>query len=259
MSRILEAFKNKKAFIPLITCGDPNLEVTQKLVYEMANNGADIIELGIPFSDPVAEGETIQKSSMRALSSGITTDDIFEMVKNIRKNTNVPLVFMTYANIVFSYGSEKFISTAASIGVNGLILPDVPYEESDEFAEICDKYNIDLISLIAPSSNERIKTIAENAKGFIYCVSSLGVTGIRQNITTDLKSIVSEIKKYTNIPVAIGFGISSPMQAKNMAEISDGVIVGSAIVKLCEEYKENAPKYVGAYVKEMKDAIKNIK
>lgn len=255
MSNIKSAFYNKKAFIPFVTCGDPDLSITEKIVYEMADNGADLIELGIPFSDPVAEGVTIQKASKRALDNGTTTDKIFEMVMHIRKYTNIPLVFMTYANIVFSYGSEKFMSAASDLNVDGLILPDVPYEESDEFSGICSKYNMDLISLIAPTSKERIAKIAKQAKGFVYCVSSLGVTGIRQNITTDLKSIIAEIRANTNIPTAIGFGISTPEQAKNMAEIADGVIVGSAIVKLCEEYKENAPQYIGRYVKEMKKAI----
>lgn len=255
MSNIKSAFYNKKAFIPFVTCGDPDLSITEKIVYEMADNGADLIELGIPFSDPVAEGVTIQKAGRRALDNGTTTDKIFEMVMHIRKYTNIPLVFMTYANIVFSYGSEKFMSAASDLNVDGLILPDVPYEESDEFSGICSKYNMDLISLIAPTSKERIAKIAKQAKGFVYCVSSLGVTGVRQNITTDLKSIIAEIRANTNIPTAIGFGISTPEQAKNMAEIADGVIVGSAIVKLCEEYKENAPQYIGRYVKEMKKAI----
>lgn len=255
MSNIKSAFYNKKAFIPFVTCGDPDIHTTEKIVYEMVDNGADLIELGIPFSDPVAEGVTIQKASRRALDNGTTTDKIFEMVMRIRKYTNIPLVFMTYANIVFSYGSEKFILRASELNIDGIILPDVPYEESDEFSNICSNYNMDLISLIAPTSKERIAKIAKQAKGFVYCVSSLGVTGIRQNITTDLKSIIAEIKANTNIPTAIGFGISTPVQAKNMAEIADGVIVGSAIVKLCEEYKENAPQYIGRYVKEMKKAI----
>ena len=255
MSNIKSAFHNKQAFIPFVTCGDPNLSITEKIVYEMAGNGADLIELGMPFSDPVAEGVTIQNANQRALNSGTTTDKIFEMVMRIRKNTNIPLVFMTYANIVFSYGSERFISAASELHIDGFILPDVPYEESDEFSSICSKYNMDLISLIAPTSKERIAKIAKQAKGFIYCVSSLGVTGIRQKITTDLKSIIAEIKANTNVPAAIGFGISTPEQAKNMAEIADGVIVGSAVVKLCEEYKENSPQYIGKYVKEMKNAI----
>ncbi len=255
MSNIELAFKNKKAFIAFVTCGDPNINITEQIVYEMVNNGADIIELGIPFSDPVAEGTTIQNASKRALDNNITTDKIFEMVANIRKNSNIPLAFMTYSNIVFSYGIENFISNMASLNMDGLILPDVPFEESDEFLPTCEKYNIDLISLIAPTSKERIATISQKAKGFIYCVSSLGVTGVRQNITTDLKSIIAEIRNNTNIPIAIGFGIHKAEQAKAMAEISDGVIVGSAIVKICEEYKENAPKHIGKYVKEMKEAI----
>lgn len=256
MSKIKQAFAGKKAFIPFITCGDPDLNVTEKIVYEMVDNGADLIELGIAFSDPVAEGQTIQKSSQRALSQGVTTDKIFDMVEKIRKKTDIPLVFMTYANIVFSYGSEKFVKNSSSLGMDGLILPDVPFEEKDEFDGICKENDMDLISLIAPTSKERIAKISKAGSGFIYCVSSLGVTGVRQNITTDLKSIVNEIRQNTDIPVAIGFGISKPEQARYMSEFADGVIVGSAIVKLCEEYGSEAPKYIGRYVLEMKSALK---
>ena len=180
MSRIQEAFIGKKAFIPFITCGDPDLETTEKLVYAMEEAGAALIELGIPFSDPTAEGPVIQAANLRALSGGVTTDKIFEMVEKIRRKTQIPLVFMTYANVVFSRGTENFVKRAAEIGIDGLILPDVPYEEKEEFDSVCRKYGLDLISLIAPTSHERIRMIAEKASGFVYCVSSLGVTGLFQ-------------------------------------------------------------------------------
>lgn len=254
--KIADAFKNGKAFIPFITCGDPSPEVTEQLVYAMEEAGADLIELGIPFSDPTAEGPVIQAANIRALSGGTTTDKIFDMVVRIRKNTSIPMVFMTYANVVFSYGTERFIKTAAEIGMNGLILPDVPYEEKEEFDTVCKQYSIDLISLIAPTSHERITSIAKAAEGFVYCVSSLGVTGMRSQITTDIGAMVRLVKKEKDIPCAVGFGISNPEQAKKMAAQADGVIVGSAIVKLCGTYGAECIPYVKEYVKSMKDAIK---
>jgi tryptophan synthase alpha chain len=254
MSKIQQAFQNK-AFIPFITCGDPDLETTEQIVYELAKNGADIIELGIPFSDPTAEGPVIQAASERALSKGITTDDIFEMVGRIRKNTSIPLVFMTYANVIFSYGTERFAKRMQQLDMDGLILPDVPFEEKEEFAPVFEKYDIDFISLIAPTSHERIEMIASKASGFVYCVSSLGVTGERKQITTDIDGMVSLVRKATNIPVAVGFGISTPQQGHDMAAKSDGAIVGSALVKLCAQYKQDAPKIIGEYTKAMKEAI----
>lgn len=255
MSKIKSAFKNNKAFIPFITCGDPDLETTEKIVYAAAENGADIIELGIPFSDPTAEGPVIQGANIRALAGGVTTDKIFEMVSRLRKNTDIPLVFMTYANVVFSYGAEKFISRCGEMGIDGLILPDLPFEEKDEFLPICHEYGVDLISLIAPTSANRVEMISKNAEGFIYIVSSLGVTGTRSEITTDLNSLVSVVRKNTDVPCAIGFGISTPEQAAKMAAVSDGAIVGSAIIKIIEKYGKDSPKYVGEYVRSMKDAI----
>ncbi|MCR5823819.1 MAG: tryptophan synthase subunit alpha [Lachnospiraceae bacterium] len=256
MNRIAEAFKNGKAFIPFITCGDPDLETTGKIVREMVKNGADLIELGIPFSDPTAEGPVIQNANIRALSGGVTTDRIFDFVRDLRKDVTVPIVFMTYANVVFSYGAEKFISTLKDIGIDGLILPDLPYEEKDEFQPICRKYDIALISLIAPTSANRIAMIAKESEGFLYIVSSLGVTGTRSEIKTDLASIVKIVRENTTTPCAIGFGISNPEQAKKMASLSDGAIVGSAIVKIVEKEGRNAPLKVGEFVKEMKNAIK---
>lgn len=256
MSKIHEAFADKKAFIPFITCGDPNLETTEKIVYSMAANGADLIELGIPFSDPTAEGPVIQGANIRALSKGITTDDIFDLVRRLRQKVTIPMVFMTYANVVYSYDADKFISTCAEIGIDGLILPDLPFEEKDEFHSICKKYSVDLISLIAPTSENRISMIAKEAEGFIYIVSSLGVTGVRSEIKTDIPSMVKLIRENTDIPCAVGFGISTPRQAAKMASVSDGAIVGSAIIKLIEKYGEEAAEPVGEYVKSMKDALR---
>lgn len=255
MSKIKKAFENGKAFIPFITCGDPDLETTEKVVKAAVENGADLIELGIPFSDPTAEGPVIQGANIRALSGGVTTDDVFDLVRKLRKDVTVPMVFMTYANVVFSYGAEKFIQGCNEIGIDGLILPDLPYEEKDEFLPLCRKFDVDLISLIAPTSENRIAMIAKEAEGFIYLVSSLGVTGTRSEIETDLASIVSVIRENTDIPCAIGFGISTPEQAKKMSEISDGAIVGSAIIKIIEKYGKESPKYVGEYVKSMKDVL----
>ncbi len=257
MSNISRAFENKKAFVAFITCGDPDIETTERLIVEMANAGVDLIELGIPFSDPTAEGIVIQSANERALSQGITTDKIFDMVERVRSKVNIPIAFMTYANVVFSYPMENFLKRSKDIGIDGLILPDVPYEEKDEFEVVCQKYGIDLVSLIAPTSKDRIATIAKNAKGFIYCVSSLGVTGVRSEIKTDVESIVNIIKENSSVPCAVGFGISTAEQAKNIAKFADGVIIGSAIVKLCEKYKGDCVEHIVSYVKEIKEAIAN--
>ena len=256
MSRIAEAFAHGKAFIPFLTCGDPDLETTEAAVRAMAAAGADLIELGIPFSDPTAEGPVIQAANQRALSAGTTTDKIFDLVRRLRKDVTVPMVFMTYANVVFSYGTERFIAAAAEIGMDGLILPDVPYEEKDEFAPVCRKYGLDLISLIAPTSEERIAMIAREAEGFLYCVSSLGVTGVRGEITTDVGHMVRLAKAVNpELPCAIGFGISTPEQAAAMAKVSDGAIVGSAIVKLFAKYGREAVPHVRDYVAVMNHAL----
>ncbi|MBO4484987.1 MAG: tryptophan synthase subunit alpha [Lachnospiraceae bacterium] len=258
MNRIANAFENGKAFIAFITCGDPDLETTAAAVREAVKAGADLIELGIPFSDPTAEGPVIQEANVRALSGGVTTDKIFDLVRDLRHDVTIPLVFMTYANVVFSYGTEKFLRTCAEIGIDGLILPDVPFEEREEFLPECRKYGVKLISLIAPTSEQRIDMIAKEAEGFLYIVSSLGVTGTRTKITTDLGAIVSRVRKNTSLPCAIGFGISEPAQAKEMGALADGVIVGSAIVKLIAKYGKQAPAEVGAYVKSMKDALREL-
>ena len=256
MSNIQKAFENGKAFIPFITCGDPDLATTAAAVRAAAQNGADLIELGIPFSDPTAEGPVIQGANLRALQGGVTTDKIFAFVRQLRQDVKIPMVFMTYANVVFSYGAEKFISTCKEIQIDGLILPDLPFEEKDEFLPLCHQYGVDLISLIAPTSENRIAMIAKEAEGFLYIVSSLGVTGTRSEIKTDLASIVSVVRQNTKIPCAIGFGISTPEQAKKMAGLSDGAIVGSAIIKILQKYGKDAPPYVGEYVRQMKKAVR---
>lgn len=255
MSNIYKAFENGKAFVAFITCGDPDLETTVKAVKAAADNGADLVELGIPFSDPTAEGPVIQGANLRALKGGVTTDKVFDMVKELRKEVTIPLVFMTYANVVFSYGAERFMTNCKEAGIDGIILPDLPFEEKEEFDGICDEYGVDLISLIAPTSAGRIAMIAKEAKGFIYLVSSLGVTGTRSEITTDLSSIVKVIRENTDVPCAIGFGISTPEQAAKMSSISDGAIVGSAIIKILEKHGKDAPKYIGEYVSSMKKAM----
>ncbi len=255
MNKIRSAFTDGKAFIAFITCGYPDLETTAAAVRAAVENGADLIELGIPFSDPTAEGPVIQKANLCALNGGVTTDKIFALVKDLRRDVKVPIVFMTYANVVFSYGPERFISICQEIGIDGLILPDLPFEEKGEFLSICRQYGLALISLIAPTSKSRVGRIAKEAEGFLYIVSSLGVTGMRSEIKTDIASIVKVIRRNTDIPCAIGFGISTPEQAKEMADIADGVIVGSAIIKLLEKYGKDAPGFIGKYIKSMKNAI----
>lgn len=256
MSNIRKAFENGKAFIPFITCGDPDIETTIKVVRSAVENGADLIELGIPFSDPTAEGPVIQGANIRALAGGVTTDKIFDIVKELRRDVKIPLVFMTYANVVFSYGVERFMKKCSDTGMDGIIIPDMPFEEKEEFAECARQYGVDMISLIAPTSENRIAMIAKEAEGFIYVVSSLGVTGTRSEITTNIGDIVSVIRENTDVPCAVGFGISTPEQAEKMAGLSDGAIVGSAIIKIIEKYGKDSPSYVGEYIKSMKDALR---
>lgn len=241
----------EKGFVPFITCGDPDLLVTEQLIYALADEGVALIELGIPFSDPMAEGPTIQMASERALQSGTTTDKIFEMVERVRKNTEVRLVFMTYANVIYSYGTERFMKRASQLRIYGVILPDVPFEEKEEFVPICKKYGIKFISLIAPTSMQRIENIARQAEGFVYCVSSLGVTGARSSFASNIKQVVEQIKKYTNIPVAIGFGVSKPEHVEEIHQYADAAIVGSAIVSICAEYGCNCVPEVVKYVRKM--------
>ncbi|MCR5625170.1 MAG: tryptophan synthase subunit alpha [Lachnospiraceae bacterium] len=254
MSRINKAFENKKAFIAFVTAGDPTLEKTKEYVLGMIKAGADLVELGIPFSDPIAEGPVIQTANVRALSNNVRTNNIFDLVREIRKETDVPLVFLCYLNTVFKYGYERFCETCKEVGIDGIIIPDMPYEEKGELLPIAKANDVDLITMIAPTSNERIREIAKDATGFIYVVSSLGVTGVRDAITTDVRAIVEEIKKVSDTPACIGFGISKPEQVKEYTSYADGAIVGSAIVKLCEKYGENALEPITEYVSEMAKA-----
>jgi len=258
MSKIIDAFTGKKAFVGFITAGDPNLETTKKTILKMQEAGCSLVEIGIPFSDPIAEGPVIQNANIRALKNKVTTDDVFRMVSELQSEVTIPMVFMTYLNVLFRYGYDRFLQNASDAGICGVIIPDMPYEEKNELQEVAKNYGIEVVSLIAPTSEDRIKTIAKDAEGFIYTVSSLGVTGIRSEITTDLRSITKAIKEVTSVPVAIGFGINTPEQAKEYAGFADGVIVGSAIVKILAEYGEAAPDKVYDYVKSMTDAINEI-
>ena len=256
MNKIESAFQNGKAFVAFITCGDPDLNTTAACVRAAVKGGADLIELGIPFSDPTAEGPVIQAANERALKGGVTTDKIFELARELRKDTTVPMVFMTYANVVYSYGTERFCDRCVKAGIDGMILPDVPFEEKEEFAPACRERGLSFISLVAPTSENRIATIAKEAEGFLYIVSSMGVTGVRSEITTDIGGMVELVRENTSIPCAVGFGISTPEQAKKMADLSDGAIVGSAIVRLIAEHGKNAPKHVYEYVKSMKEGMR---
>lgn len=258
MSNLRAAFDHGKAFIPYVACGDPTLAVSEEIVVAMVEAGADAIELGIPFSDPMAEGPVVQAGCARALASGTTTDGVFAMVERLRRRVDVPLVFMTYANVVFSYQATRFADRCAELGVDGVILPDVPFEEKGDFDEVFAERGVDLVSMIAPTSERRIAEIAAAARGFIYCVSSLGVTGVRTSITTDIGAMVRLAKQAADIPVAVGFGISTPEQARRMAELSDGAIVGSAIVKLIGEHGPDAAPIVADYVRAMKAAVASV-
>lgn len=255
MSRIKEAFQNKKAFIPFITGGDPSLDVTKELMIAMQEAGADLIEIGIPFSDPIAEGPVIQAANERALSAGCTTDRLFDTIREARETVTVPVVYLTYLNPVYTYGKEQFMKSCVECGIDGIIVPDMPYEEKEELMPVCEEYGVDLVQLVAPTSKERITTISKEAKGYIYCVSSLGVTGVRDEIKTDIAGMVKLVRQVTDTPCVVGFGISTPEQAREMAELSDGAIVGSAIVKIIAQYGEECVPYVAEYVKRMKEAV----
>ena len=256
MSKMKNGFENGKAFIAFLTGGDPTIEKSEEFILEMVRGGADIIEIGIPFSDPIAEGPVIQQANIRALSAGTTTDRIFDLVAGVRRKTQVPLVFLTYLNPVYNYGYERFFSKCSELGVDGIIIPDLPYEEKNELDEIAERYGVDVVSLVAPTSEQRVKMIAKEAKGYLYVVSSMGVTGMRSEIKTDLKQIVAMAKEASNVPVAVGFGINTPEQAKEIGSMADGVIVGSAIVKIIEKHGNEAGPYLYEYVKSMKDAMK---
>jgi tryptophan synthase alpha chain len=258
MNRIEKVFENNKAFIPFVTAGDPTLAITKELVLRMEEAGADLIELGIPFSDPVAEGPVIQAADDRALTNGATTDKIFDMIEDLRKESSIPIAFMTYINPIYTYGVERFMGRCKKSQIDGIIVPDMPYEEKEEIKPFCNQYGITLISMIAPTSMERIRMIAKDAEGFLYCVSSLGVTGERSDLGTGINEMILQAKESKDIPCAIGFGISTPDQARTMASLADGVIVGSAIVKMIGEYGEACVPYVEDYVRRMKEACLNV-
>lgn len=255
MNKISKAFEGRKAFIAFITGGDPDIETTEKLVLAMEEAGADIVEIGIPFSDPIAEGPVIQEADVRALEAGCTVDRLFDMVKSLRTKTDIPLLFMTYVNPIYAYGKERFFSNCRESGIDGIIVPDVPFEEKDELEYECGKFGICLISMISPTSGLRTEKIAAEADGFLYCVSSLGVTGVRSKIDTGISQLIQNVKKVSSVPCAVGFGISTPEQAKYMAGISDGIIVGSAIVKLVAQYGQNSVEPVKEFIKKMKAVI----
>ena len=255
MNRISDAFKNKKAFVAYLMAGDPDLVTSAEYILTAQKAGADLIEIGIPFSDPIAEGEVIEAAGMRALAAGTKLDGVFDMVASIKGQMRIPMVFMTYLNPVYVYGYERFFARCADIGICGIIIPDMPFEEQSEAKVVAKKYGVEVVTLVAPTSEQRIKEIACNAEGFIYLVSSLGVTGVRSNITTDLSSIVADIRKSTDIPVAIGFGISTPAQAEHYAAVADGVIVGSAIVRIIAQHGRNAHKSLYEYVHSMKSVM----
>lgn len=258
MNRIKKAFENGKAFIGFITAGDPSIAKTEEFILAMLEGGCDLIEIGIPFSDPIAEGVVIQEADLRALQAGTTTDDVFAMVQRLRKKTDAPLVFMTYYNPVFSYGRDKFFSNCAAAGVDGIIIPDLPYEEKADVQEYATKNGVKLISMIAPTSHDRIRKIAAESEGFLYVVSSLGVTGVRSKIETDLGAILKTVRESTQTPAAVGFGINTPQQAAEIGAVADGVIVGSAIVKLAAKYGADAASPIRDYVKSMKDALRTL-
>jgi len=254
MIKIAEAFKNKKAFVAYLMAGDPDLKTSAEYILTAQEAGADLIEIGIPFSDPIAEGEVIQEASLRALNAGTRLDGIFDMVASIRDKMRVPMLFMTYLNPVFVYGYNRFFARCADIGISGVIIPDMPFEEQNEAKDVAKNHGIEIVTLIAPTSNERTAEIAKNAEGFIYLVSSMGVTGVRSEITTDISSIVADIRSVTSIPVAVGFGISTPEQAVQYSALSDGAIVGSAIVRIIARDGTEAAPALYEYIKSMKEA-----
>jgi len=255
MKRIDKAFTNGTAFIPFITGGDPDIETTEKTIYALQDAGADAIEIGIPFSDPVAEGPVIEAASARALSNGCTVDRLFEMITRVRGKIEIPILFMTYYNPVFVYGIDRFVTRSLSVGLDGLIVPDLPYEERGELYSPCVAAGIELISLIAPTSEDRIPEIAVNSGGFLYCVSSLGVTGIRNTLDNSAKQMIAQVREVSDIPCAVGFGISTPKQAKDVAKFADGVIIGSAIVKIAAEYGRGSVTPIYNFAKTIKESL----
>ncbi len=247
MSRISNTFKNDKALIVFIMAGDPNIDRTEKLVYEIEKAGADIVEIGIPFSDSIADGPTIQASALRALNKNTSASDAIKLARNIRKRSNIPLIFMTSFNILSAYGVDKFVKNSKAAGIDGLIIPDLPVDASN----LIKKHGLDLIFLAAPNSSDKeLKMIAKKSSGFIYAVSISGITGARKSLHLQAQKTISKLRKLTNTPIAIGFGIKTPQQARAATKLSDGVIVGSAVIDVIAR-KGN----VGEYVSSLKKAL----
>lgn len=255
MTSLKEAFAKENTFVGFTVAGDPSIDKSIEYVVAMANAGADVVELGIPFSDPVADGPVIQAADLRAFAAEITTDKIFTMVERIREQTDVPLVFLSYANKIFDYGYEEFYDRCEALGVNGTVIPDLPVEERGEVAEIANRHHVSIIPLVAPTSGDRIEKIVKDSTGFIYLVSSLGVTGMRDQVSNQLQTTIKKIKQVTDTPVAVGFGIHTPEQAQEMNQLADGAIVGSAIVKLIEENPQNAAPKITEFVTAMKNGV----
>ncbi len=247
--RIQHAFSGGTAFIPFVTCADPDISLTEELVLAMADSGADLIELGLPFSDPIAEGPVIQQADERALASGFKIHDLFTLIERLRKHTQIPLVCMTYFNPVYKYQKDRFLTSAREAGLDGLIIPDLPYEEQGEIKDSCKTHEIKLISMIAPTSRQRIITVSKNSEGFLYCVSSLGVTGMRSNLSDSAKEMVELAKAHCDTPCAVGFGIHTPEQAQHIATFADGIIVGSAIMNIVGEKGRSSVEPVSRYVR----------
>lgn len=249
----------KTAFIGFLTAGDPDLETCKACILEMEKNGCDIIEVGIPFSDPAADGPLIQQASLRALKNGICTDDVMHMMQEVRKTVKIPIVYLLYYNQIHTYGIEKFLEACDKCGIDGLIIPDLPYEHQDEIRPFAKQYNIHIISLVTPMSAKRQIQIAKESEGFLYCVTSLGVTGERSSFQTDLKRFIEELNQYSDTPKALGFGISTVEQIREMREYADGIIVGSAIVRQIGKISESnmTASDVGAFVKTLADACHN--
>ena len=258
MSKITTAFQGKRAFIPFITGGDPDIETTEKLLYALYEAGASLIEIGIPFSDPVAEGPVIEAAAARALAGGCTVEKLFDLVARVRRDITVPILFMTYYNPIFAYGMERFLARCTDAGLDGLIVPDLPFSQRAELYDACVAQHIELISLIAPTTGERIAEIAQNSSGFLYCVSSLGVTGTRSDLDDSAAHMIAAAKAASDIPCAVGFGVSTPEQAGQVARFADGVIVGSAIVKLIAEHGRSCVEPVFQFAQNMIKEISHV-
>jgi tryptophan synthase alpha chain len=255
-TRLERAFGSRKALIPFVTGGDPDLATTAALVRALARAGADVVEIGVPFSDPVAEGPVIEAADERALAAGATVDGLFDLVAVLRAELDLPLVAMTYYNPVFAYGLGSFLARAAEAGLDGLIVPDLPFEESGELAGPAAACGLSLIPMVAPTtSDERLAAIAAAASGFVYCVSSMGVTGVRDELGGAAARLTAKIKALSDIPCAVGFGISTPAQAQAMAAVADGVIVGSAIVRIMAEHGRAAVPHVERFAAELRAAL----